>query len=371
MSATKSELTLVMGEPGGPSRPMSRRALIGSGIGVVVAGSLLLSRLGRGSSGGGGAVELGQQVIDLRPTIPDTVENLDFLTRQSDFFVIDTVGKMYPRVESDDWSLRIHGMVEREIELKFADLQQMPFIEHVATLGCVSNEVGGDLIGTARWGGVDLAEILRSAGVDPAAEQLVSRSVDGWTCGTPVSAVLDGRRAMLATHMNGEVLSGVHGFPVRMIVPGLFGFVSATKWVTDIQLTTWDAFDPYWLQRGWAREAPMIASSRIDVPRNGSRLTQGATTFGGFAWAPRAGVGSVELRVDGGAWVAATILERDGGDAWALWRGEVDLAPGKRRVAVRVIDRDGALQIEDERDVLPDGATGLHEIEVDVVPAGG
>jgi len=207
---------------------------------------------------------------------------------------------------------------------------------------------------------------LALAGVDPAAEQLVSRSADGWTCGTPVSAVLDGRPALLATHMNGEVLSSVHGFPVRMIVPGLFGFVSATKWVTDIDVTTWDAFDPYWLQRGWVREAPMLASSRIDIPRAKSRHAAGMVTLGGFAWAPRAGVGSVEVRAGEGDWVKAEILERDTGDAWVVWRGELDLAAGEHRLAVRVIDRDGTPQDEDVRDVLPSGATGLHEVTIEV-----
>ncbi len=350
------------------SRTMSRRAVIGSGIAVVVGGSLLLSRLGRGSGGGGvSTTNLADQVIDLRPSVPESVESLEFLTPQSDFFLIDTVGKKYPRVDAADWSLRIHGMVEREITLTLADIEALPFVEHVVTLGCVSNEVGGDLIGTARWGGVYLADVLRSAGVDGDAEQLVSRSVDGWTCGTPVSAVLDGRPAMLATHMNGEVLTGEHGYPVRMIVPGLFGFVSATKWVTEIEVTTWDAFDPYWLQRGWAREAPMLASSRIDLPRNESRHAVGTLTVGGFAWAPRAGVGSVEVRVDGGPWLATSILERDTGDAWVVWRGEIDLPAGQHRLESRVIGIDGVAQTEDERGVVPDGATGLHGVSVSIV----
>jgi len=345
---------------------MSRRALIGSAFGAVAGGSVLLALINRGS-GGGGAGDLSGSVIDLRPTVPETVESLEFLTPESDFFVIDTVGKMHPRLEAGDWSLRIHGMVDKEVTLTFDDITALPFVEHVVTLGCVSNKVGGDLIGTARWGGVYLADVLKMAGVDAAAEQLVSRSADGWTCGTPVSAVLDGRPAMLATHMNGEVLTSVHGFPVRMIVPGLFGFVSATKWVTDIDVTTWDAFDPYWLQRGWAREAPMLASSRIDIPRVKSRHAAGSVVFGGFAWAPRAGVGSVEVRDGDGEWVEAEILERDTGDAWVVWRGELDLAAGEHRVAVRVIDRDGIAQDEAERDVLPSGATGLHEVTIAVV----
>ena len=349
------------------SKQMSRRAVIGSGIAVVVGGSLLLSRLGRGSGDGGSTVSLADQVIDLRPTVPDNVEALQFLTPQSDFFLIDTVGKMYPRVAPEDWKLRIHGMVEREVNLTYADIVAMPQVEHVVTLGCVSNEVGGDLIGTARWGGVYLADVLRSAGIVDGAEQLVSRSVDGWTCGTPVTAVLDGRPAMLVTHMNGEVLTGEHGYPVRMVVPGLFGFVSATKWVTDIEVTTWDAFDPYWLQRGWAREAPMLSSSRIDLPRDGAEVAAGTVTFGGFAWAPRAGVAAVELRVDDGAWAEATIVESESGDSWVVWKADVALAVGDHAVECRVIDADGVAQVEDERDVVPSGATGLHKVAIDVV----
>lgn len=347
---------------------MSRRALIGSAFGAVAGGSVLLALLNRGGGGesnlAGG--DLSNAVIDLRPTVPTTVDDLAFLTPESDFFVIDTVGKMHPRLRADDWSLRIHGMVDKEVTLTYADIVAMPYVEHTVTLGCVSNEVGGDLIGTARWGGVYLADVLAMAGIDDSAEQLVSRSADGWTCGTPVSAVLDGRPALLATHMNGDVLSSVHGFPVRMIVPGLFGFVSATKWVTDINVTTWDAFDPYWLQRGWAREAPMLASSRIDFPRHKSRHAAGTVTLGGFAWAPRAGVGAVEVRDGEGSWKRAEIVEQDTGDAWVVWRGELNLVPGEHRVSVRVIDRDGAAQDEEERDVLPSGATGLHEVAIDV-----
>lgn len=360
-------MTLVMSADQEEPRLVSRRAVIGSGIAVVIGGSVLLSRLGRGTTETvDSAVSLGEQVIDLRPTAPENVDSFEFLTPQSDFFLIDTVGKMYPRVDAANWSLRVHGLVKREVTLTMADIEAMPFVEHVVTLGCVSNEVGGDLIGTARWGGVYLADVLRSAGVVEGVEQLVSRSVDGWTCGTPIGTVLDGRPAMLATHMNGEVLTGEHGYPVRMIVPGLFGFVSATKWVTDIELTTWDAFDPYWLQRGWAREAPMLASSRIDVPRDKSRHASGPITVGGFAWAPRAGVDSVEIRLDGGPWERATILESDTGDAWVLWRGEVTVSAGDHRIETRVVDRDGVAQTDEERDVLPSGATGLHGVSVRV-----
>ena len=348
---------------------MSRRALIGSGLTAAVAGGLLLSRGRGGSSVSSTSVSpvttnLADAVIDLRGPVAGSVDEIKFLTPADDFFLIDTVGKAYPRVDAAQWSLRIHGMVDREVTLTMNDLAKMPFVENVVTLGCVSNEVGGDLVGNAKWGGVLLADVLKMAGVSPAAEQLASTSADGWTCGTPVSAVLDGRPAMLATHMNGEPLTGEHGYPVRMIVPGLFGFVSATKWVTDIELTTWDAFTPFWLARGWARESPMLASSRIDVPRDLARVPVGPTIFGGVAWAPRAGVGSVEVRIDGGEWSAAEIVESAGGDAWVIWRAEVRVEEGNHSVAVRVIDAAGVAQVEEVRDVLTAGATGLHEISV-------
>ena len=299
----------------------------------------------------------------MRPSGPSSPA-MEYLTPQSDFFLIDTVGAMYPRVDEKEWALRIHGMVDREVTIRYADVLAMPQVEHVVTLACVSNEVGDELIGNARWKGVLLADVLGQAGIQEGAQQLVSTSADGWTCGTPVEAVLDGRPAMLATHMNGEVLTGEHGYPVRMIVPGLFGFVSATKWVTNIEATTWDAFSPYWLERGWAREAPIISSSRIDFPRNEQTLSAGEIKVGGFAWAPRNGVGRVELRVDEGPWSPCQIVEKTTGDAWVQWKARVNIATGDHRLTVRCVDQSGVEQVAEKRDVIPAGATGLHSIGI-------
>lgn len=343
---------------------MSRRALIGTGISAAIGAACGGAKSGQQSTST--TANLADKVIDLRPT-QTTVPAPEYITPQNDFFLIDTVGAMYPRLDEKEWSLRIHGMVDREVTITYADLLAMPQVEHVVTLACVSNEVGDELIGNATWKGVLLADVLREAGVAAEAEQLVSTSADGWTCGTPVAAVLDGRPAMLATHMNGEVLSGEHGYPVRMIVPGLFGFVSATKWVTEIEATTWDAFTPYWLERGWAREAPIISSSRIDAPRPGQSVMAEGVNVGGFAWAPRDGVQRVEIRVDDGPWVAGEIVEKTTGDAWVQWRTRIAVAKGRRVLTVRCVDTKGREQVAEERDVIPAGATGLHSVEFTAV----
>lgn len=290
-----------------------------------------------------------------------------FITPVSDFFRTDTILGDLPEVDATSWSLRIHGMVENEATLTLADLQAMPQSTHVITLGCVSNSVGGDLIGNARWSGVMLADVLRECGLQSSAEQLVSTSVDGWTCGTPLESVLDGRPAMLATGMNGAPLTQVHGFPVRMVVPGLFGYVSATKWVTDIEVTTWDAFDAYWVRNGWAKEGPFLASSRIDLPRDGARVSAGESKIAGFAWAPRAGVRLVEVRVDDGEWRPMSIMPGGTGDTWCQWQGTWQANRGDRNLTVRVTDNDGVVQTDEVRPPAPSGATGHHRIVVRVI----
>lgn len=295
-------------------------------------------------------------------------EQLDpFITPVSSFYRTDTILGDLPTVDVDTWSLRIHGMVERETHLTFRDIASMPQQSHVITLGCVSNPVGGDLIGNAEWGGVMLADVLRTCGISPRAEQLVSTSIDGWTCGTPVSAVLDGRHAMLATSMNGEPLTPVHGYPVRMVVPGLFGYVSATKWVTDIEVTTWDAFDAFWVRNGWAKEGPFLPSSRINIPRAGARVAAGTSRVAGFAWAPVAGVRTVELRVDDAEWAPMTIEPGATPETWCQWTGEWTARPGRRTLTVRVVDNEGNVQTDEVRLPEPSGATGLHSVSVTVV----
>jgi DMSO/TMAO reductase YedYZ molybdopterin-dependent catalytic subunit len=204
------------------------------------------------------------------------------------FYRIDTA-LVVPQVRVDTWKLQISGLVDNPIELTFDDLLAREQIERLITLSCVSNPVGGDLVGNALWQGVLLKDILDEAGVQPAAEQVVSRSIDGWTCGSPLESIMDGRDAMLAIAMNGEPLPAQHGYPVRIVVPGLFGYVSATKWVTDIRLTRWDEFDAYWIPRGWSKLGPVKTMARIDTPRSGSKRT-GEVVIGGVAWAVHRGV---------------------------------------------------------------------------------
>jgi DMSO/TMAO reductase YedYZ molybdopterin-dependent catalytic subunit len=288
-----------------------------------------------------------------------------FVTPNDSFFRID-VALTVPQLSTDEWRLRIHGMVDRELELTFDDLLRREQVERYVTISCVSNEVGGGLIGNARWQGVRLDELLAETGVHRAAEQLVSTSVDGWTCGTPVSAVTDGRDALLAFAMNGEPLPAQHGYPVRMVVPGLFGYVSATKWVTDIELTTWDAFDAYWVRRGWAERGPVKTMARIDRPRSGSSHSDGVLDIGGMAWAVHRGISAVEIRIDDGGWIECELGGVPSDDTWRQWHHRWDATPGEHVIEARAIDASGEVQPAEPRPPAPDGAQGYHRVRVTV-----
>jgi DMSO/TMAO reductase YedYZ molybdopterin-dependent catalytic subunit len=287
-----------------------------------------------------------------------------FVTPADDFYRIDTALRV-PQVRRASWRLRIHGMVDREMTLDFDDLLAREQVERFVTLSCVSNDVGGDLVGNARWQGVLLADVLRDAGVQGGAEQLVSRSVDGWTCGTPVAAVLDGRDAMLAVAMNGEPLPAEHGYPVRMVVPGLYGYVSATKWVNDIELTTWDAFDAYWVPRGWAKEAPVKTMTRIDRPRRDIDVA-GPYEIGGVAWAVHRGISAVQVRIDDGAWIECELAAVPSDDTWRQWLHRWDATPGRHTIEARAVDGAGEVQPEERAAPAPNGAQGYHRVTVDV-----
>lgn len=280
-------------------------------------------------------------------------------TSNEDFYRIDTA-LMSPVVAVGDWTLTVHGLVDREVTLDFDDLSRFEQFEADVTIACVSNEVGGRLIGNARWQGVRLAEVLDLAGVDPAAEQVVGRSVDGWTAGFPVEAALDDRDAMIAVGMNGQPLPIDHGFPARLIVPGLYGYVSATKWLADIELTTWDGFDGYWVPRGWSKEGPIKTQSRIDVPARGQRLAAGPTVVAGVAWAQRRGIDRVEVSVDDGPWQHAELAAALNIDTWRQWRFRWDARPGQHRIRVRATDGRGRTQSGEPVPVAPDGAEGYH-----------
>jgi DMSO/TMAO reductase YedYZ molybdopterin-dependent catalytic subunit len=292
---------------------------------------------------------------------PDVAGITPFLTPNAGFYRVDTA-LVVPQVDPDTWRLRVRGMVDKELSLSLHDLLSRPLVERDLTLVCVSNEVGGTYAGNARWLGVPLRDILEEAGVHDGADQLVSRSVDGWTAGTPVAALLDGRDALIAVGMNGEPLPVEHGFPARLVVPGLYGFVSATKWVTELELTTFDAFDGYWVKRGWAQQAPVKTMSRIDTPRGLQKVKAGRVPIAGVAWATHRGITNVEVRIDDGAWQEAQLAPVPTVDTWRQWFFSWDAPAGSHTITCRATDGDGQTQNEQRVDPIPDGATGWHQI---------
>jgi DMSO/TMAO reductase YedYZ molybdopterin-dependent catalytic subunit len=311
---------------------------------------------------GGGAKPLPANVRVLDGEVPGISP---VVTPNDDFYRIDT-RILVPQVDPDDWSLRVMGMVDREVEMTFDELLTLPRIEEYVTLQCVSNEVGGDLVGNAHWSGVALRDLLDLAGAHPGATQVVGRSVDGWTAGFPTDVVTDGRPCMVAIAMNGEPLPVKHGFPARLIIPGLYGYVSATKWLTEIELTSWEAFDGYWVPRGWSKEGPIKTQSRIDVPRPGSTIASGRTAVAGVAWAPTREVSKVEVRVDEAGWEQARLSGALSEHSWVQWVHAWDAAPGSHVIQVRATDGDGESQTADVASPAPSGATGYHMIRVDV-----
>jgi DMSO/TMAO reductase YedYZ molybdopterin-dependent catalytic subunit len=285
-------------------------------------------------------------------------------TPNADFYIIHTA-LAPPTISPPDWKLRIHGMVDRELTLDYQDLVDRRLTEAWVTLCCVSNRVGGDLIGNAWWSGVLTRELLAEAGVDPKADAVLQTSRDGWTCGTPLAALTDDRNAMLAVAMNGKPLPVEHGFPVRTVVPGLYGYVSATKWLVELEVTRFDRIEAFWTQRGWSEKGPVKTQSRIDVPANGASVPAGPLRIGGSAWAQHTGIEKVEYQLDGAAWEEAELGRVPGVDTWVQWAASVDVEPGEHRVVVRATDRSGYTQTPVETDVVPDGATGWHSIPFD------
>lgn len=355
-----------------PSTTLDRRRLL-IGIGVVAAGAGALGVLGRSIRSSRLATSVAQLVRlpipKTRIPVPSGLEVggvSPLITPISDFFRIDTAF-VVPRVDLTDWTLRIDGLVTREITLDYDALLAMDAVEVPITLACVSNEVGGDLVGTAVWQGVRLDDLLERAGPLPGAQQILGRSVDGFTAGFPLTTALDGRTALVAYAMNGEPLPRVHGFPARLVVAGLYGYVSATKWLSRLELTTWDDVDGYWIPRGWSKEAPIKIASRIDVPQRATSISAGPTPVAGIALAPTAGVAAVEVSVDDGPWQPAQLGDNADGDIWVQWLYTWDATPGEHVLRVRAIDTDGTVQTGDTAPPAPDGATGWHTRRVSVV----
>jgi DMSO/TMAO reductase YedYZ molybdopterin-dependent catalytic subunit len=277
------------------------------------------------------------------------------------FYRIDTA-LVVPAIDPDEWTLTIKGMVDNEIVLTYQDLTELPLVERYATLVCVSNEIGDNLVGNALWTGVPLPALLDLAGVQAGADQLVGRSVDGWTAGFPTELALDGRDALVAVGMNRDVLPANHGFPARLVVPGLYGYVSATKWLTEIELTTWDAFDGFWIPRGWAKEGPIKTQSRIDRPKSGNHINVGAYTFGGVAWAPTREIERVEVQLDDGPWQAAALSAPLSSNSWVQWAFETEVTEGPHTIHVRATDGTGETQSETRVRPKPNGVEGWHMI---------
>jgi DMSO/TMAO reductase YedYZ molybdopterin-dependent catalytic subunit len=288
-----------------------------------------------------------------------------YVTSNDDFYRIDT--SLYPpQVDPASWQLRIHGMVRNPITITWGELLERPMIERYVTLACVSNEVGGDLISNALWLGTPIKALLDEAQPLPDADQVVQRSVDGWTCGSPTAVLRDGRDALLAVGMNGRPLPVAHGFPVRMVVPGLYGYVSACKWITEIELSRFADFDAYWVPRGWSQQAPIKTESRIDTPRDGAKRPAGPVTVAGVAWAQHRGIAKVEVQVDGGEWMPATLAATVSSDTWRQWSVQWPATPGEHTIRVRATDTTGATQPGTPAPPAPNGATGWHSVSVTI-----
>ena len=327
-----------------------------------------------GSAGSGTGKVTIPQAVDPAPTLgPDASLSIAGITPlvipNDQFYKIDTAF-FPPAIDVATWNLRVFGKVDKEVRLSFTELVQLPLIERYVTIACVSNEVGGNLVGNAKWTGVRLTDVLDMVGVHADATQIVPRSVDGWTAGFPTAWVTDKahpRDAMIAVKMNDQPLPVDHGFPARLIVPGLYGYVSATKWLTEIELTTLEAIDAYWVPRGWAKEAPILTQSRIDVPQTGLRIPAGPVAVAGVAWAPDRSISKVEVRVDQGPWQTATLATEISATTWVQWKWTwqaTDL--GTHIIEVRATDGTGAVQTDQTTPPDPDGARGHHKIQVEI-----
>ena len=345
-----------------------RRFLLGAA--AVGVGSAVLGGIGWKAGGRLRKVDAARRSLKLtgvtRPKVPAGTEvGLDgieaWATPASRFYRIDTTLSP-PAIAPADWTLRIHGMVDHELTLTYADLLQRTRTEAWVTLNCVSNTVGGNLISNGWWSGVRLKDLLDEAGVQSGADALKQTSDDGWTCGTPISAVTDGRDAMLAIALNGQPLPIEHGFPVRTVVPGLYGYVSACKWVRDIEVTTYDAFTAYWTERGWSAKGPVKLASRIDVPRNGHSVTAGKVRIGGLAWQQDIGIEAVEVQLDAGAWQPVHLGRTELDDSWVQWDATLDVSPGDHTMKVRATNKDGQVQTAVQAAPAPNGASGWHTI---------
>jgi len=357
-------------EPDAGRRSLVMLGLLGFGVVSGVAGAVI-TRLVHSVAGDRKNFTLPRPRRSA-PPIPADVQPKgvalpSFVTANADFYRVDTALSV-PQLSHGDWRLRVHGMVDREATYSFDDLAAFDIVEMVTTLTCVSNPVGGKLISTGVWTGYRVADLLAVAGVHADADMVLSTSIDGFTAGTPVEALTDGRDALLAVGLNGQPLPIEHGYPARLVVPGLYGYVSATKWVVEMELTRFDRAEAYWTRQGWAPHAPIKTESRIDVPKSGQKLPMGPVVFGGVAWAQNRGVRGVEVRIGDGGWQPASLGASYSNETWRLWSFPWQAkSPGKQTITVRATDNTGVAQTADQVGTVPDGATGWHTVDFTVV----
>lgn len=342
--------------------------MLASGAGVVAVGGFGVGRALRTRYSA--ALDRAKAILPKSKTLPAAPEGVDFnlpglspiFTPNKNFYLIDA-SQGAPNVTRATWALRVRGMVDKEINLNFDQLLARPQFEVDVTISCVSNEVGGDLVGTARWQGIRLDDLLHEAGIKPEADQIVGRSIDGWTGGFP-TAVLDGRDAMIAIGMNGEPLPVSHGYPARLIVPGVYGYVSATKWLSEIELTRFDKFQGFWIPRGWNVDGVIETESRIDVP--GSSIAAGPTKIAGVAWAGIRTISKVEVQINKDPWREGTLSKELAKTTWRQWVLDWDAPKGKHDITVRATDGDGKVQTDKQTSPGPGAASGYHTIRVTV-----
>ncbi|WP_375481552.1 molybdopterin-dependent oxidoreductase [uncultured Mycobacterium sp.] len=359
-------------EPDAGRRKLVMLGVLGFGVASGVVGAVI-TRLVHSVAGDRNSFTLPRPRRSL-PPIPADVQPKgvalpSFITASSDFYRVDTALSV-PQLSHGDWRLRIHGMVDHAATYSFDDLVHFDVVETLTTLTCVSNPVGGNLISTGVWTGYRLADLLAVAGVHADADMVLSTSIDGFTAGTPVQALTDGRDALLAVGLNGQPLPIEHGYPARLVVPGLYGYVSATKWVVEMELTRFDRAEAYWTRQGWAPRAPIKTESRIDVPKGGQKVRMGPVVFGGVAWAQNRGVRAVEVLIDDGVWQPAQPGASYSNQTWRLWSFPWQAkSPGKHTITVRATDNTGAIQTADRVGPVPDGATGWHTVDFTVAEA--
>jgi DMSO/TMAO reductase YedYZ molybdopterin-dependent catalytic subunit len=359
-----------------PERPATTRRVFFAATGVTAAASAIAAAGGRLLSAARSNVAQARESLQLpapaqpAPTVPAGVQSsapgvTPWLTPNADFYRIDTALSV-PEINAQDWELRVHGLVEREIRLSFQDLLDAKLIESHVSLTCVSNPVGGNLAGNAKWLGMPIRDVLKMAGPAAGADMVLSSSIDGFSASTPLEVLQDDRDAMLAIGMNGEALPLEHGYPVRMVVPGLYGFVSATKWVVDLEVTRFADSKAYWTQRGWSERGPIKTMARVEVPKSFAKVPAGRVAIGGTAWAQTRGITKVEVQIDGGPWTEAVLSAEASVVTWRQWSFDWEATPGPHYIKARATDATGEMQTEKRADPVPDGASGWQSVMVTV-----